>query len=119
MFALGLAIAAILASALAVAEKQKAVGSISIALSLIGLAIAWNSIEVPSVTLSEYQRAREGANLAQVTAIFGAEGRHVGSSGTGDLSMEYYRWDNPDGSRAVLIFNRDKLVSKTQLKLSD
>jgi hypothetical protein len=70
------------------------------------------------ITLDEYSRLDTGTTYSQAVAIIGASGieaSKVDISG-GPITISY-RWQNADGSNAIIIFQDDKLNTKAQYGL--
>lgn len=69
------------------------------------------------VTCEEYGQIKTGMTYQQVVAIVGAEADLSSESEFMGIVSTSYSWSNPDMGGMTLIFQNDRLTSKTQLNL--
>jgi hypothetical protein len=94
--------------------------------AVLGAVLAWstgcddgNSDDSVKVTLEEYNEISVGMTLDQVVAIIGGSPTRSGSA-TGPYANTgtAYQWVNPDGSAALITFENDEVVAKSQVNLT-
>jgi hypothetical protein len=73
--------------------------------------------ETPVVTMANYTQIVNGMSYQQVKDIVGTEGKEMSSSELAGFITISYSWQNSDGSNMLLIFQNDKLVTKSQFGL--
>jgi hypothetical protein len=74
----------------------------------------------PTITLAEYSRLSDGISYSAAAAIVGTQGvetSRVAIPETPSLLTIAYSWKNDDGSNAIVMFQGDKLISKSQVGL--
>jgi hypothetical protein len=78
-----------------------------------------SSSSTPSakITLSQYNQVKDGMSYSQVAAILGAQGKPVSDSKFGSVKTEAYSWDGGNFASVSIIFQNNKVVSKSQFGL--
>lgn len=71
----------------------------------------------PVITLSEFNRIRDGMTLRQAVEVVGEAGTLDASGGEGEHRVESYRWQNADGSNAGIMLQGDRVNVKAQAGL--
>jgi len=128
--------AAAVCGIIALKRGQKGLGLGSVVLAVIGLLgiifvsqqinqimkdpfapNALSSAAPPIVTLTQYERIREGMTYAEVTAVIGTAGQELSRSDLAGYTTVMYSWTNSNGSNMNAMFQNGKLVNKAQFGL--
>jgi len=111
------------------AKKSLIIG-IPVAVIVVGIALflilsggSEAEIELPSISLTQFQQLERDMTMEQVVEILGFEGNLL-SATTGEdndgVSIRSYSWDGEmDGARAVLVFNDGLLGAFTHVGLTN
>lgn len=69
------------------------------------------------ITMDEYTRLSTGMTYEQAVEIIGEPGEEMSRSDLAGISTVAYTWQNRGGSNAMLMFQNDELVQKSQFGL--
>lgn len=69
------------------------------------------------ITAEEYAQISSGMTYEQVVEIIGEPGEEISSSDVAGISTVAYSWQNFNGSNAMLMFQDDALIQKSQFGL--
>jgi hypothetical protein len=97
--------------------------AVGVALFLILSGGGEAEVELPSISLAQFQQLERDMTMGQVIEILGFEGNLL-SATTGEdndgVSIRSYAWDGErDGARAVLVFNDGLLGAFTHVGLTN
>lgn len=69
------------------------------------------------ITASQYGQLQTGMSYDEAVRIIGDPGEEITSSDLGGIRTVGYSWKNFDGSNAMVIFQNDRLTTKSQFGL--
>jgi len=69
------------------------------------------------ITLEKFNQIQNGMTDQQVQELIGSPSKLLGSSNTNNVVGKVYRWQNLQGSNAIVEFSNDLVVSKSQAGL--
>jgi hypothetical protein len=67
--------------------------------------------------MAKYDQIKNGMKKDEVERILGSKGTELSSSGSGEYSFSMYQWKGEDYSSITIMFQKDKVYSKSQYGL--
>jgi Domain of Unknown Function with PDB structure (DUF3862) len=69
------------------------------------------------VTYEEYKKIKNGMSYDEVKKIIGQDGEEISNTSAGGFKTVMYQWMNADGTNAEVMFQNDKVDTKSQFGL--
>jgi hypothetical protein len=76
-----------------------------------------SSSESRLVTMSKYNRLRDGMSYEDVARAVGSRGSEISRTSSGGYTIVMYGWENNNGSNMIAMFENGRLTTKSQFGL--
>lgn len=75
--------------------------------------------DAKGITAEQYKKIENGMSYDQVKEIFGSDGENQSESEVAGVTTKLYMWSSDGFGKASIIFQNDKVTSKSQYGVSD